>query len=102
MRTKIKYPRRLLVERSSVHNPATPAGHPEGTQPKTEEDTKGPIREIKSKRFGEKLLRSICSPNKKHVANARRIFRPRMGPELGTWLFVIFLSSAESVQDITI
>jgi hypothetical protein len=28
-----------------LHNPATPAGHPEGTQPKAEEDTKGPIRE---------------------------------------------------------
>jgi hypothetical protein len=33
-------------------NPATPAGYPEGNQPETKVDTKGPIREIKG--FGEK------------------------------------------------
>jgi hypothetical protein len=61
-----------LVERSTLHNPATPAGHPEGTQLKPDEDTKRPIREIKSKGLAKRLLRATRLPDKKHDAPKNR------------------------------
>jgi hypothetical protein len=53
MRTKIKHQKGDVGQNVALppQNPATSAGYPEGTQPKPKEDAKGPIWEIKGKRF---------------------------------------------------